>query len=210
MVCFKLVTFLVPRLEYSLRMRSTLWLLMSWLLASPGHQMPWYWYIRWVHRCFSWRRIISNTSAISVSRSDRKYKYIFMFPEINFVKPSSVEVKQHIKKNLLLALANVTEVCFCGSHWQDISIGPGNGLTLKSYKPLPLPVMTKFNNSYKFIFCFQWNLNQNIAMKFVPVDPIDNISALVQVMCWRWTGYKPLPEPMMTKFYNNYKLVFLF
>ena len=47
-------------------------------------------------------------------------------------------------------------------------------------------------------------------MKFVPVDPIDNISALVQVMCWRWTGYKPLPEPMMTKFYNNYKLVFLF
>ena len=37
-----------------------------------------------------------------------------------------------------------------------------------------------------------------ISLKFVPGGPIDNKSALVQVMVWRPHGDKPLPEPMMT------------
>ena len=47
-------------------------------------------------------------------------------------------------------------------------------------------------------------LNENvsiliqISLKFVPECPIDNKSALVQVMAWRRTGDKPLSEPMMT------------
>ena len=34
-------------------------------------------------------------------------------------------------------------------------------------------------------------------MKFIPTGPINNIPALVQVMAWRWSGDKPLSEPMM-------------
>ena len=34
------------RLEYSRRYRSIPWLLMPWLLPSPGHQQPWYWLCR--------------------------------------------------------------------------------------------------------------------------------------------------------------------
>ena len=34
--------------------------------------------------------------------------------------------------------------------------------------------------------------------KFVPKYPIDNKSALVQVVAWRRTGDKPLPELMLT------------
>ena len=34
--------------------------------------------------------------------------------------------------------------------------------------------------------------------KFVCDSPIENMSALVQVMAWCLTGTKPLPEPMMT------------
>ena len=48
-------------------------------------------------------------------------------------------------------------------------------------------------------------LNQNvrisirISVKFIPiVCQIDNKSALVQVMAWRPTGDKLLPEPMLT------------
>ena len=37
----------------------------------------------------------------------------------------------------------------------------------------------------------------NISLSFVPKGPIDNISALVQIMAWRWSGDKPLSEPMM-------------
>ena len=39
-----------------------------------------------------------------------------------------------------------------------------------------------------------------ISLKFVPKSPIDNKPALVQVMAWRWTEDKPLPESMVTLF----------
>ena len=46
-------------------------------------------------------------------------------------------------------------------------------------------------------------LNENewhsikISLKFVPKIPINNITALVQIMAWRRPGDKPLSEPMM-------------
>ena len=46
-------------------------------------------------------------------------------------------------------------------------------------------------------------LNENvwisirISLKFVPKGPINNISALVQIMAWRRPGDKPLSEPMI-------------
>ena len=51
---------------------------------------------------------------------------------------------------------------------------------------------------FKWIF-----LNENvwisieISLKFVPIGPINNIPALVQIMAWRRPGDKPLSEPMM-------------
>ena len=39
-----------------------------------------------------------------------------------------------------------------------------------------------------------------ISLKFVPKSPVDNKSALVQVMAWHQTDNKPLPEPMLTQF----------
>ena len=36
-----------------------------------------------------------------------------------------------------------------------------------------------------------------ISLNFVPSGPINNISALVQIMAWRRPGDKPLSEPMM-------------
>ena len=51
--------------------------------------------------------------------------------------------------------------------------------------------------------------NENIiliqtSLKLVPRSPIDNKPALVQVMAWRQTGAKPLPEPMMIQFTDAY------
>ena len=49
-------------------------------------------------------------------------------------------------------------------------------------------------------------LNENdripiqISLNYVPVSPIDNKAALVQVVAWRRTSDKPLPGPMMTQF----------
>ena len=55
-------------------------------------------------------------------------------------------------------------------------------------------------------------LNENvrisiqILLKFVSNGPIDNKSTLVQVMVWRRTGDKPLPESMLTQFTYAYML----
>ena len=48
-------------------------------------------------------------------------------------------------------------------------------------------------------------LNENIwtsikfSLKFVPMGPINNILALIQIMAWRRPGDKPLSEPMMVR-----------
>ena len=53
-------------------------------------------------------------------------------------------------------------------------------------------------------------LNENvrisiqISLKFVPTGSKDNKSALAQVMAWRRTGHKPLPEQMLTQFTDAY------
>ena len=39
-----------------------------------------------------------------------------------------------------------------------------------------------------------------ISLKFVPKGPIKDISALVQIMAWRWS------EPMLTQFTDAYLL----
>ena len=43
-----------------------------------------------------------------------------------------------------------------------------------------------------------------ISLRFVSKGPIDKKSALVQVMTWRRTNGKPLPEPMLTQFTASY------
>ena len=54
------------------------------------------------------------------------------------------------------------------------------------------------------------SLNENyripiyISLKFFPKGPIDNKPALVQVMAWRRTGDKPLPELMLTVYWRIY------
>ena len=61
------------------------------------------------------------------------------------------------------------------------------------------------NDIFKSIF-----LNENdripiqISMKFVRRSPTDNKQTLVEVMVWRRTGDKPLPEPMLIQFTDAY------
>ena len=57
----------------------------------------------------------------------------------------------------------------------------------------------------KCIFLYQniW-ISIQISQKCVPKGSINNKSALVQVMAWRRTGDKTLPEPMPTQFTDAY------
>ena len=42
---------------------------------------------------------------------------------------------------------------------------------------------------------------------YVPKGPIDNESALIQVMACRLFSAKPLPEPILTQFTDTYILM---
>ena len=61
------------------------------------------------------------------------------------------------------------------------------------------------DDKFKCIFV---NENDKIpirmSLKFASRSPIDNTPALVQVMAWRRTGGKTLPEPILTQLTDAY------
>ena len=81
------------------------------------------------------------------------------------------------------------------------------GLWEHKLTPLPLDKMAAILADVIFKCIF---LNENdrtliqISLKFVPSSPVDNKPASVQVMAWRRTGDKPLPEPMLAQFTDAY------
>ena len=78
-------------------------------------------------------------------------------------------------------------------------------LIIKTHLPLDNVAAFLADEIFKRIF-----LNENfriliiISLKFVSKGPIDNTSSLVQVMAWRRTGDKQLPEAMMIQFTDAY------
>ena len=86
------LTPLVLKPKFSRIIRPIPWLMMPWLLVSPGHHQPWYW-LYMVDGSLSLDGFqegfqflsgrISMTHAISALRNARKCKYIFMCLRIN-------------------------------------------------------------------------------------------------------------------------------
>ena len=76
---FPLLTLNVRRPSYLGLTRSISWLLMPWLLMSPGHQQPWYWLCR-ICRSWSSLRKDLSTCVLSMWSNDIKCKYMSMFP----------------------------------------------------------------------------------------------------------------------------------
>ena len=77
--------FLMLKLEHYRQIRSIPGLLMLWLLASPGHQQPWYRLCRINRSLFSMGK--NSNYLILISSNERICKYSFMFPKIKFNKP---------------------------------------------------------------------------------------------------------------------------
>ena len=72
---------------------------------------------------------------------------------------------------------------------------------------LPLDEMAAIlaDDNFKCIFLYEnYRIPIRISLKFVSRSPIDNKPALVQVMAWRRTGDKPLPEPILARFTDTY------
>ena len=60
------------------------------------------------------------------------------------------------------------------------------------------------DDNFKWIFLHENDkISIQISLK-CPKSSIDNTPAFVQVMAWRRTGDKPLPEPMFNQFTDAY------
>ena len=75
--------------------RSISWLLMPWLLTSPGHHQPWYWLCRISGPGLTWGRILS-TCVSSMWSNDIKCKYMFMFPLKNLARKGLISNLKHL------------------------------------------------------------------------------------------------------------------
>ena len=64
---------------------------------------------------------------------------------------------------------------------------------------------TLANDTFRCIFSNEDDrIPIQISLKFVLRGPIDNKPALVEVMAWRLTGDKPLPDPMKIQYIDAY------
>ena len=70
--------------------RSISWLLMPWLLTSPGHQQPWYLLCR-ICKSWSYSRKDLSTCVISMWSNEIKCKYMFMFPLNNLTRKGLIK-----------------------------------------------------------------------------------------------------------------------
>ena len=70
-----ILTFNVRGPSYLGLTRSISWLLLPWLLVSPGHQQPWYWLCK-IGKSWSYMRKAFS----SVWSKDIKCRHMFMFP----------------------------------------------------------------------------------------------------------------------------------
>ena len=83
--------------------------------------------------------------------------------------------------------------------------GPGLGSLPLTHLPLDKMIAILADHIFRCIFLNEMDkILIQISLKLVPSGQIDNKPAFVQVMVWRWTGDKPLPEPMMAQFTDAY------
>ena len=76
----------------------------------------------------------------------------------------------------------------------DHTVGE-DGLTHWGWNKMAAILQTTFQMHFLEWKCLHFMLNFNEICSF---GIIDNIAALVQLMAYRLSGYKPLPEPMLT------------
>ena len=103
-----------------------------------------------------------------------------------------------------------TILCFYNlyyqQHWWNIGLFVWGGVTDFFYSSLPGQHGRHFTDDiFKHIFMNEkFYISIKVSLKFVPKGTIDKKSAVMQVMAWRRTGTKLLPELLLTLFIDAY------
>ena len=102
------------------------------------------------------------------------------------------------------AITQIAVMCLWLGTMQPVTAGHVNKLR-------PRQNGCQFADDVYIVIFVNWNwcVLIKISLKYVLKGPIDNNPALIWIMAWRWTGYKPLSEPMTAYFGCAYMLLVL-
>ena len=126
-------------------------------------------------------------------------RYYINFIEIRCIGWDFIEDESTLEEVIRQQTINSLGPGRCGSNFKSVLS------THVTHLPLDKMAANSADDNFGWIF-----LNENdrilipISLKFVPKSPIDNESALIQVMAWCRTGDKPLLETMLTQFTDTY------
>ena len=113
-------------------------------------------------------------------------------------------IQQNLTRLLLLVLGSLTS--WVSILHQSVTICEKKKWFVRHLFPVKSSSLDKMativaDDIFKCIFVNEKDKSLiQISLKLVPRGPIDNKPALVQIMVWRRTSDKPLPEPMMAQF----------
>ena len=99
------------------------------------------------------------------------------------------------KSGLSLVSTRLSFICLTLDHH---TAGPGEA-SINSMRPRQNGRYFADDNFKRIFLNENVGIAMEISLKFVFKGPINNISALVQIMAWRHPGDKPLSEPMMVR-----------
>ena len=81
-------------------------------------------------------------------------------------------------------------------------------ITLPQWVNTLRPIQNVCHFADDILNCIMFNekalISIKISLTIVPWGPVDNMTALFQIMVWHWTGNKPLFETTMTYFTDAY------
>ena len=146
------------------------WLLMPWLLASPGHQHPWCWLCKLGKSLSYMRKDFNYLCHVIVEEWYKLHLYIFMSPLKN------------LAHQRLIKLTVFVVVCFV----VVILWGPGDFSHVNSFSPWQFE--RKFRQIiFKFILVIDSSsISCDVAIRWISLNLTDELQTLAD-------GTKPLP-----------------
>ena len=147
------LTLLMLRLEYHGRTMSIPKLLMTWLLALPGHQQQWHWQYK--------MGIISTTWNILMSMNEKKYDYIWCLQ----ISSTHKGLKKKKSEKIKLLLSSPKAYCPWGNSLLPKAIDSVNNTSNaggRKYKYTRPPIPSQPPTQKVF---FQWHTQYDPTMK---------------------------------------------
>ena len=182
--------------------------LMLWKVYVVGHHC----FNLWLATHSAANRIQWYISSSTLTHLPQGWGLLSQFPPFRYFPNFSALSKQTLAFEYHVYIWQVSPQLSCGDicqilmwfeksymyfcHIENFAYGENNERSFSN--PHPWTKWPPFGQR-TFLNAFSWIKSCEFQFEFFPRGPADNKWALVLVIAWRWTGDKPLTEPILTQ-----------